>query len=130
MKKETADRYFSLFIRLRDSDTNGYARCCTCGKIAHFRDMDAGHFVNRKFKAVRFNEKNVNTQCRSCNRYCEGNIPEYSLFIERKYGKGTVEKLIAQKNTYTKMGKVRIDEIGKEYRVKMKELAKEKGIKL
>jgi len=130
MKKETADKYFSLYIRLRDADENGTCECCTCGKLDHYKNMDAGHFINRRFNSVRFNEQNVHAQCPHCNRYCEGNIPEYSLFIERKYGKGTVEKLIAQKNTYTKMGKVRIDEIGKEYRVKMKELAKEKGIEL
>ena len=50
--------------------------------------------------------------------------------MEENYGSDFVKELISQKNTYTKMGKVRIDEIGKEYRVKMKELAKEKGIKL
>ena len=130
MKIATADKWFSLFIRLRDSDSNGYARCCTCGKVAHFKDMDAGHFVNRQFKALRFNEKNVNGQCRKCNRFCEGNIPEYSLFMIKKYGKGTTETLIATKNIYTKMGSFEIEQIAKHYRKKAKALAKEKGIEL
>jgi len=130
MKIATADKWFSLFIRLRDSDDNGYARCCTCGKVAHFRNMDAGHFANRQFKAVRFNEKNVNTQCRHCNRFCEGNGAEYSMFMIKTYGEGTVKRLIATKKIYTKMGSFEIEQIAKYYREKAKELAKEKGIKI
>ena len=129
MKIATADKWFSLFIRLRDSE-DGVCNCCTCGKMGYWKNMDAGHFVNRQFKALRFNEKNVNAQCRHCNRFCEGNGAEYSLFMIKKYGAGTVEKLIATKHIYTKMGSFEIEQIAKYYSKKVKQLVKNKGIKL
>jgi hypothetical protein len=87
------DRIFSEYIRLRDADGNGNCRCITCPTVANWRSMDAGHFVQRDRKAVRYCEQNVNAQCHCCNRFRSGNQYEHGLAIDRKFGNGTAERL-------------------------------------
>ena len=89
-----ADRYFSQYIRLRDSDQNCNAICITCRKVAHISEMDAGHFIDRSHQATRYDERNVNAQCRTCNRFQSGRQFEHGLAIDLKYGTGTAEQLL------------------------------------
>jgi hypothetical protein len=77
--KDKLDRIFSQYIRLRDADQNGYIRCISCGKIVLWKEADNGHFINRKHMSLRFSETNCNAQCRSCNRFDEGNMTGYNL---------------------------------------------------
>lgn len=64
--KTTLDRWFSLYIRLRDSDANGYSRCISCGKPVYWKEADCGHFINRRHMNTRYDERNCNLQCRNC----------------------------------------------------------------
>lgn len=79
------DTWFSKYVRLNGADKQGMCRCCTCGKIQHWKDMDAGHFVGRERKTTRWDERNVHPQCRYCNRFKEGRKYEYSKFLNEKY---------------------------------------------
>lgn len=100
------DRIFSKWIRLRDSDDNGYGACCTCGKWAHYTDgMHAGHFNPRGNKLTRFDERNVNLQCCGCNTYRGGKQAEYTLFIEKKYGREVLDELMELRITWKKVRK-------------------------
>ena len=92
--EKIADKYFSLMIRQRDADTNGMTRCITCGTVKHWKEMDCGHFVSRKHKATRFDEKNCAAQCKGCNIFSQGKQFEFGLAIDQKYGQGTAEKLL------------------------------------
>ena len=104
-----ADRYFSEYIRLRDSDQNCNAICITCRKVAHISEMDAGHFIDRSHKATRYEEQNVNAQCRACNRFQSGRQYEHGIAIDLKYGAGTADpkksltlrKLLQSKSYYS-----------------------------
>ena len=90
-----ADRIFSLFIRNRDAvDLQG--RCCTCGSLGN----QAGHFIKRTHKKIRWHPQNVHTQCCKCNLFLDGNEAEYSRFIINKYGLETFNWLLSQKGTY------------------------------
>jgi len=73
--------YFSLFVRLRDciDNTQGFARCVSCGKAQHYKDMDAGHYISRRYKPTKYDERNVNAQCVHCNRDLSGNVEEYAI---------------------------------------------------
>ncbi len=84
MKRSPADDAFSLFTRLNESDDNGFCTCCSCGKIFYYKDGDCGHFVNRVKKSLRFSEINCHAQCKSCNRFDEGNGLGYSRFLIAK----------------------------------------------
>lgn len=90
---KTLDRLFSEFIRRRDSDGAGICRCITCTRTAHWKAMDAGHFIQRDRLATRWMETNVHAQCPYCNRYRSGEQFEHGQAIDRTHGKGTAEQL-------------------------------------
>lgn len=90
------DKVFSEFIRLRDaiaSNMQGYTRCISCGDIKFWKSLDCGHYQNRKFMYLRFNEHNCNSQCRICNRFNEGNKVEYRKGLVKKIGESAVQLL-------------------------------------
>jgi len=128
MSLQSADSWFSKFIRLRDADANGIIRCISCGQPHHWKDADCGHFVKRQYKALRFNEQNANAQCRSCNWLKQGNDIAYAAGIDTKYGRGTADKLRALKNGTFHLGKFEIKVISDHYREKFMELKKQKGL--
>lgn len=91
-------KYFSIMIRLRDTDKYGFGHCISCGRQVSYRhDLksgDAGHFINRgAAPSIKYHEKNVNMQCRHCNSFQEGNAAGYAIGIVKKYGKGIIEEL-------------------------------------
>jgi hypothetical protein len=92
--KAAADKWFSEFIRLRDSDAEGFATCITNPKIRkHWRDMDCGHWISRAKEATRYDERNANAQSKQSNRFQGGHFLEHGLAIDRKFGPGTRQDL-------------------------------------
>ena len=88
-----ADTAFSAYVRARDEIDGGLFRCPTCGRTLPIEQADAGHYISRRFMAVRFDEVNVNAQCRSCNRFKEGAHFLYRAWLVEKHGAGEVELL-------------------------------------
>lgn len=86
------DTVFSLYIRLKNSDENGFCKCISCQKIQHYKEVDAGHFISRRHMSTRYDVDNVFPQCRYCNRYVAGNQWLYSQALE-KIKKNLPEKL-------------------------------------
>jgi len=72
LKKEL-DKWFSLYIRLRDANEYGYTQCFTCGKVGHYKTggMQNGHFQSRKHLSTRFDEDNCQVQCIKCNMFSD-----------------------------------------------------------
>ena len=95
------DAIFSQYIRLKDADHNGNVTCFTCGKVDHYKKgMQCGHFQSRKHYATRWLELNVAVQCAGCNVFRYGEQFLFSKNLDKKYGKGTAEKLyIKSKDT-------------------------------
>jgi hypothetical protein len=127
--KAKLDRVFSEYIRRRAArvNPNGYIACCSCGQVCHWKDMDAGHFVNRRHNAVRYDERNVHPQCRRCNRYDEGNPAGYALFLISKYRPGVLEDLRRLGKTVKRFTVTELEGILTEYKVKLKELQAKEG---
>ena len=90
LKKEL-DRVFSIFIRQRDSDDNGFGHCVTCGLWKHWKQMDAGHYVPRQDLATRWEQKNVHIQCKRCNGFRGGEPEKMAAYIDSYYGPGISE---------------------------------------
>ncbi len=132
MKKNTADKWFSIYIRLRDSYDGGYCRCITCYTAAKWKEMDCGHFVTRNHSMTRYSEENCNAQCKGCNNFKSGDQYKHGKAIDAKYGEGTADKLIALGGMRGQKthGKLALKDIAKEYRLKAKAEAKKKGIEL
>ena len=123
------DAVFSEFIRLRDSRDDGTFVCISCGRILPYEQADCGHYINRKHMSTRFSEKNCNAQCRSCNRFDEGNIQGYRRGLVAKYGEPAVLMLEASKNRINKIAEFEYRAMIDHYRKEVKRLKKEKGIK-
>ena len=127
-KIKAMDRIFSKYIRLRDTlpnHTEPVFICCSCGQMKPYASADAGHFINRRWMAVRCNETNVHAQCSSCNRFDEGNSAGYAVFMIKKYGQAHVDKLLALKNQGQKWTDWELDVLIKEYKQKVKDLTQQ-----
>ena len=98
------DKPFHRYIRLRDTNKEGYGTCCSCGKDIHFHEADAGHFMNRQHKNTRWNEENVNLQCKYCNMYEGGNAYLYGMAL----GKRKADKLV-------KLSRIKVKPTDEEY---------------
>ena len=96
--KNELDRVFSIFIRLRDADENGICKCISCPKLDYWKNVDAGHFINRKHLSLRWAFRNVHAQCRQCNRFDEGNIIGYTKAMIKRYGIDILDILELQKS--------------------------------
>jgi hypothetical protein len=70
--KKELDRIFSLHIRNKYADDNGYVKCFTCNVIKPIKEMQNGHWIPRNNLATRFSEENCRPQCVSCNMFNKG----------------------------------------------------------
>ena len=74
------DKVFSEWIRRRYAK-NDIAECVTCGKQDHWKKLQAGHFMSRKFYATRWDEENVQVQCYACNVMRYGEQYKFSKWL-------------------------------------------------
>jgi hypothetical protein len=126
LKKTTAWKHFSMFIRLRDckrtTRTLTHASCVSCGKIKPLAELDAGHFIAAIHRRVFWDEHNVNAQCKHCNTYLSGNQLPYRKRLLSLYGPEEVERLENSTGGYVKYSDEELKAIAKIYRLKVKEL--------
>lgn len=122
------DAAYSLYIRYRDVEDNGYGNCCTCGKLITVKLGQCGHFISRKHMATRFDEQNTALQCVSCNIFNQGRQLEFSKFIDKKYGAGTSDRILARSRGTRKFEQFEIDALTKHYQEEAARLKKEKNL--
>jgi hypothetical protein len=109
--KKDADKHFSIYVRMRDSDERGIGDCITCGVKKHWKTQQCGHFVSRKTNTLRYDEENCNLQCIGCNMFKAGEQYLYSKAIDLKYGDGTAERLHNQRFDTHKFTREELEEI-------------------
>jgi len=90
------DNTFAKFIKARDSDDNHF-KCISCGQTKPLDQFNAGHYFSRGELSIRWDEKNVNGQCISCNKWKSGNIQGYEKGIKKKWGSGVIQELEIKK---------------------------------
>ncbi len=103
-------RIISEYIRRRDS-IDGYSTCFTCGANKPWNEMDAGHFIPKTSHSIKYDERNIHAQCARCNRYMSGNIHNYFVNMEKRYGRKLVDELMAEKGKTKKYTDLEIDEL-------------------
>lgn len=91
--KDSLDKVFSEYIRLKNANDMGFCRCVTCGKWYHWRKIQNGHYMSRRFMATRYSEMNCHPQCMPCNVMQHGNIPQYRMWLVEHYGEEAVSRL-------------------------------------
>lgn len=121
------DKVFSKYVRLRDSDKDGYGNCITCGKRLHWKEAHAGHFIRRSCMPTRWHEWNVHLQGAGCNTYRGGEQARYLLALEDKHGREAVDELIELENqwkagTAPKLSVADLREMIEEYKVALHSL--------
>lgn len=109
---------FQKWIRLRDQEQP----CISCG-IKNNKLWDGGHYFKAElFSGLIFDTRNVNKQCRKCNRYLGGNEIQYRLGMVSRFGLDFVDKLESDsisRRVY-KFSKDELIDINKKYQLKIK----------
>ena len=92
------DAVFSEYIRRKYADKNGIVKCYTCNKKAYWKGegMQNGHFISRRSRILRWDERNCRIQCYSCNvmRYGESYI--FGVKLNEEYGYNIAEELLIE----------------------------------
>ena len=122
------DKVFSLFIRMRASDENGYATCFTCGQVKKWKEGDAGHFISRGAYSTRWNETNVQFQDKKCNIFQSGQQYLFSVALNRLHGEGTADALYVMSRQTRKYGVGEIKAMIEIYKNKVERLKRDKGL--
>jgi len=127
LKKEL-DKWFSLYIRLRDASDEGLVQCFTSGRVYHYKEIHAGHFISRRCLATRWCEINVQPQSAKDNLFGQGEQYRFGLNLDAKYGEGTAEELELKSRQTVKLSRVDYEDKISYYKDAVKNLKKEKGI--
>lgn len=129
--------YFNKFIRLRDTDDNGYGKCISSDQSLKYgnENCQAGHLYSAgKYRTLEFNEDNVNLQGMSDNYYNHGNETAYIFNLIRKIGHERVQELrklsLISKRIPFKEDRFLMIEIIEKYKIKVKQLSKSKMFKV
>ena len=132
--KDRARHWFNMFIRLRDCDDNGFARCISSNVPMQYgtSNYQAGHYYSAgHYPVMAFNENNVHAQSKSDNYFKSGNLIEYRKNLIRKIGLERVIELdliIEQsKRRGFKHDRIFLIETIEKYKAKCKELLKGKA---
>ena len=84
--QKKADTAFQKYIRLRDHGKP----CFSCKQYAK---LQAGHFIGRTHKSVRYDVTNCHGQCWHCNHALEGNLVAYERKMIETYGQIHIDHL-------------------------------------
>ena len=122
------DKVFSLFIRMRASDEDGYATCFTCGQVKKWKEGDAGHFISRGAFSTRWNETNVQFQDKKCNIFQSGQQYLFSVALNRLHGEGTADALFAMSRQTRKYGVGELKAMIEIYKDKVEAIKRDKGL--
>lgn len=134
---ERAKFWFHKFIRLRDTDDYGYGNCISKGTRVKYgtEQCQAGHlFAANLFRHLEFDEDNVNVQSKQENYFNSGHEAMYTINLMEKIGAEGVKILQRKaKMSYQKPYKedrFLMIEIIEKYKIKVKQLSKEKMFKI
>ena len=110
-------------VRMKAADDNGYCRCVTCGVTKHWKEMQGGHWISRRYTATKLLEEQVNPQCAGCNgpRAKDGIVTiEYTNYMIDMYGRDYTDSLLILKNVTKKYTREEIAQISAEFKSKIK----------
>lgn len=122
------DAVFSQYVRLRATDDTGHGHCYTCNARRHWSEVDAGHFMSRACMSTRWDEQNVQFQCKRCNGFRSGEQFQYSRKLDEQYGEGTAEELFVASKQTRKWTRAELEAMYHHYKRLVDELRSSKGI--
>lgn len=88
--------------------------------------MDAGHYIPKSVSlSLRFDERNVHPQCTACNRFRHGNLTQYALALEKKYGANILEQLDSERHKFAKFSRTDYEIMIQDIQIKLADLKNE-----
>jgi hypothetical protein len=112
--------YMSRYVRLRDESLG----CITCKAPVSYEEGQAGHLWHGA--NMDFLHANINKQCVRCNKFLHGNTGVYVLEVDKKWGSGTAERLLAEKNVMRKYSREELEDIKQNLENRIAQLMAEK----
>jgi len=115
------DAIFSEYIRRKYADKNGIVKCYTCNKKAYWKGegMQNGHFISRKSRILRWDERNCRSQCYSCNCHFYGRQYVFALNLNKEYGYNIAEELLIESKKIIKQSDQDLLDLIDEYKEKV-----------
>jgi len=99
---------FAAYVKQRDGDV-----CFSCGKgglISH--DWHAGHmFPSGNNAVIRYEPKNVHSQCGRCNCFLRGNGAAYVAHFLEVYGLAELQRIQAKRGQEKRWTRVELEEM-------------------
>lgn len=126
--KAALDKVFSQFIRLRDSDDNGYITCYCCSKKVFWKEAHNMHYIPRQHLSLRFSEVNCHAGCVRCNYFNNGNIEQYIIHLKKDFGEDINERLVLAKNQKIKISEAEYKVMITHYKSEVRKLRNQKGL--
>jgi len=101
IKRTTADKWFSLYVRAKDNFT-----CQKCNKVfreyieggnnSHLRNLECAHLFPRNHKSTRLEVDNATSLCHSCHLDLDSSPAKLRDFFIQQIGKDRVDELRIQ----------------------------------
>ena len=108
--KKKAWGIFSQYIRRSSANDYGLCECYTCGTLAHWKHMQAGHGIGGRTNAVLFDQEIVRVQCVACNIYKSGNYTIFTTKLIKENGMEWWEKKLQDSHKIVKHTRADLEE--------------------
>ena len=112
----------SEWVRRKDANPDGYARCYSCGIVGHWKDMQAGHFVPGRTGAVLLNLEVIRVQCPQCNIFLHGNLGPFTLRMVDELGRAKVDELLKLRHQVKKWSRSELQALQADLKQKLASL--------
>lgn len=129
IKRTSADKWFSLYIRARDNWT-----CQRCGRVfreyikgadnRHLRGLDCAHMIGRGAKMTRFEPDNAVSLCYGCHSHLDSRPTQKVEFMIERLGQERYDEIRALSKKPFLHFKKHKKEISNKFRKKFRELIK------
>lgn len=105
--------------------------CISCGSRKHWKEIQNGHYMSRRFYTTRWCEDNCRPQCVACNIFNQGNIQAYRVALIKQIGEQRVNLVEARaRQEIFKYGEFELNVMIQHYTKEVERIVKEKGIEL
>lgn len=87
------DQEVSFYVKHTFEVAPGICRCYTCGALHEISDIQWGHYISRRYYAVRWDLRNSRPQCKGCNGPRKGDPLKFRANLVEDIGAANVEDL-------------------------------------
>jgi hypothetical protein len=114
-------------VRLKGADEWGMCVCVTCGCRRHWKEMQGGHYISRKYTGTKIDQRNIWPQCGGCNGPGRGRPDEFARWMVNYFGPEILEELAYRKRMTMKYKRHELEDIIVDLRAEVKAKEEELG---